>query len=134
MKETLMVDDGDLDKQKLCYNGNIKLKKAGVTLSYTPDQIQEYIKCKNDIIYFIKNYVKIISLDHGLVPFELYSYQEEMIGTFDSNRFTICLLPRQSGKCFLANTTITVRNKHTGEIQEVAIGEFFDKQKTKFVK
>ena len=51
-----------------------------------------------DPIYFIKNYIKIVSLDEGLVPFELYDFQKEMIGTFHNNRFTICKLPRQSGK------------------------------------
>jgi hypothetical protein len=48
--------------------------------------------------YFIENYVKIISLDEGLVPFKMYDFQKEMVGTFHSNRFTICKLPRQSGK------------------------------------
>ena len=47
---------------------------------------------------FIKNYIKIVSLDHGLVPFELYDFQEDIVNTIHDNRFTICKLPRQSGK------------------------------------
>ncbi len=123
-----MINDDYLEKEKLCYNGNIKLKKAGVQLSYTSEQIQEYIRCKNDIIYFIRNYVKIISLDHGLVPFDLYQYEEDLVNIFNDNRFIISLQPRQSGKCLSSQTIITVRNKHTGEIQEITIGDFFDKQ------
>jgi hypothetical protein len=80
------------------YLGNPNLKKANVQQSWTKKQLQEYSNCMEDPIYFIQNYVKIISLDEGLVPFDMYSFQKEMVGTFHSNRFTICKLPRQSGK------------------------------------
>ena len=80
------------------YNANPNLKKANVQQSWTKKQLQEYSDCMEDPIYFIQNYVKIISLDEGLVPFDMYSFQKEMVGTFHSNRFTICKLPRQSGK------------------------------------
>ena len=80
------------------YLGNPNLKKANVQQSWTKKQLQEYTLCMEDPIYFIQNYVKIISLDEGLVPFDMYSFQKEMVGTFHSNRFTICKLPRQSGK------------------------------------
>lgn len=94
----MAVDDIEIEKEKYCYNGIIKLKKAGVTLPYTKEQIEEIIKCRDDITYFIRNYVKIISLDKGLVLFSLYPFQEEMIETFKNNRFVICLLARQMGK------------------------------------
>ena len=80
------------------YLGNPNLKKANVQQSWTKKQLQEYTLCMEDPIYFIQNYVKIISLDEGLVPFDMYSFQKEMVGTFHNNRFTICKLPRQSGK------------------------------------
>lgn len=80
------------------YNGNARIKKAGVKQSFTADQLNEYIKCQNDIVYFIKNYCKIISLDEGLVLFELRDYQERMIRAYDSNRFNITLTSRQIGK------------------------------------
>jgi hypothetical protein len=80
------------------YLGNPNLKKPNVQQSWTKKQLQEYSDCMEDPIYFIQNYVKIISLDEGLVPFDMYSFQKEMVGTFHSNRFTICKLPRQSGK------------------------------------
>ena len=80
------------------YKGNPNLKAAGVNVEFTEEQIKEFIKCAKNPIYFIENYVKIISIDEGLVPFRLYLFQKEMIGTFHNNRFTICKLPRQSGK------------------------------------
>tara|TARA_B100000287_G_scaffold182835_2_gene172968 strand:+ start:3254 stop:4897 length:1644 start_codon:yes stop_codon:yes gene_type:complete len=80
------------------YLGNPNLKKANVAQEWTREEIEEYAKCMKDPIYFIKTYIKIVSLDEGLVPFEMYDFQKEMVGTFHNNRFTICKLPRQSGK------------------------------------
>ena len=84
--------------EKESYLGNSNLKPAGVNVEFTKEQVEEYLKCAKDPIYFIKNYVKIVSLDEGLVPFELYPYQDNMINTIHNNRFTIAKLPRQSGK------------------------------------
>ena len=80
------------------YLGNPNLKKANVQQEWTKEQVEEFSLCMKDPIYFIKSYIKIVSLDEGLVPFDLYDFQKEMVGTFHSNRFTICKLPRQSGK------------------------------------
>jgi hypothetical protein len=80
------------------YLGNPNLKRANVSQEWTKKEVQEYAKCMNDPQYFIENYIMIVSLDEGLVPFKMYDFQKEMVGTFHSNRFTICKLPRQSGK------------------------------------
>ena len=80
------------------YLGNPNLKRANVSQEWTKKEVQEYSKCMNDPQYFIENYIMIVSLDEGLVPFKMYDFQKEMVGTFHSNRFTICKLPRQSGK------------------------------------
>ena len=80
------------------YLGNSNLKAAGVNINFTPKQIEEYVKCSQDPLYFIKHYVKIVSLDKGLVPFEPYEFQEDMIEAVHKNRFVICKMPRQSGK------------------------------------
>ena len=80
------------------YKGNPNLKPAAVPHSYTEAEVKEFIKCQKNPAYFIENYVNIVSIDEGLVPFKLYDFQKEMVGTFHSNRFTICKLPRQSGK------------------------------------
>ncbi len=84
--------------QKESYLGNPNVKRDGVQQQYTKDQLQEYIKCSNDPVYFAKTYLKVISLDDGLIPFQLYPYQEEMFKHFNENRFSIVLACRQSGK------------------------------------
>ncbi len=80
------------------YLRNPNLKKANVQQTWTKEEVEEYAKCMKDPIYFIQQYIKIVSLDEGLIPFKLYDFQKEMVGTFHNNRFTICKLPRQSGK------------------------------------
>jgi hypothetical protein len=80
------------------YLGNPLLKKANVQIDFTKEQVQEFIKCKEDPVYFTKNYVKIVSLDEGLVPFKMWDFQEELIEKFHHNRFNIAKLPRQTGK------------------------------------
>ena len=80
------------------YLGNPNLKKAGTPIQFTQEQINEWIKCKNDPIYFAMNYIKIISLDEGLVPFSMYDFQKEILRDFHENRFNIAKLPRQTGK------------------------------------
>ena len=80
------------------YLGNPNLKKAGTPIQFTKKQIDEWIKCKNDPIYFAMNYIQIISLDEGLVPFEMYDFQKEILRDFHENRFNIAKLPRQTGK------------------------------------
>ena len=80
------------------YLGNPLLKKANVPVEFTKEQIQEYQKCMDDPVHFIQEHMKIVSLDEGLVPFKMYDFQKHMVQTFHDNRFTICKLPRQSGK------------------------------------
>jgi hypothetical protein len=80
------------------YLGNQRLKKVGVELSYTEEQVAEIIKCTEDPVHFIKNYVKIVNVDRGLVPFEMWPFQEDMVRSFHENRFSIAKMPRQVGK------------------------------------
>ena len=85
------------------YLGNPNLKRSNVPIQFTDENVKEYIKCSKDAIYFITKYVQIVNIDKGLIPFDLYDFQEEMVNLFDMNRFVICKLPRQSGK----STTVT---------------------------
>ena len=85
------------EKQEI-YLGNPNLKRANVNTNFTPDQVQEFIKCADNPVYFIRNYIKIVNLDQGIVGFDLYDFQEDMVNRFHENRFNIAKLPRQSGK------------------------------------
>jgi hypothetical protein len=89
-------------KNKESYRDNPLLKRVGVKVNFTEEQVEEYIRCRKDPIYFAK-YIKIITLDEGVTDFKMYDFQEDMINTFHKNRFTIMKCPRQVGK-----TTTTV--------------------------
>lgn len=80
------------------YQGNRSLKRSNVAIAWSQEQVQEYIKCARNPVYFIKKYIKIINVDRGLIPFELYPFQEEMVSLAASERFVICKMPRQVGK------------------------------------
>ena len=86
------------------YLGNPNLKKVNTPQEFTKEQILEFQKCEKDPLYFMENYVQIVSLDEGLVPFKMYDFQKKIVQTIHENRFTICKLPRQSGK---STTTIS---------------------------
>ena len=106
--------------QNESYLGNINVKRDGVQHNFTEEEVKEYIKCSKDPVYFCKTYLKVISLDKGLVPFTLYPYQEQMFNHFNDNRFSIVLACRQSGKsissvgyllwfaCFHSEKTIAI--------------------------
>jgi hypothetical protein len=85
------------------YLGNERLKRVGVEIQYTEEQAVEIAKCIEDPVYFIKTYVKIVNVDKGLVPFDMWPFQEQMVKSFHENRFSISKMPRQVGK-----TTTTV--------------------------
>lgn len=86
------------DKELRHYPGNPNVKNDGVEQEWTLEMIREYKKCRKDPIYFIENYVQIISLDEGLVYFKPYDYQKKLVDTFEDHRFNIVLSSRQSGK------------------------------------
>jgi hypothetical protein len=106
--------------EKNSYLGNPNVKRDGVNEEWDAHKVSEYQKCMRDPAYFARTYVKIISLDKGLVNFNLYEYQEKMFSHFNSNRFSIVLACRQSGKsissvvyllwyaCFHSEKTIAV--------------------------
>ena len=80
------------------YRNNPKLKPPGVEIPYTKEQLEEYVKCANDPVYFCSKYVKVKTLDKGVMPFKLYDYQEKFVREIHKNRFVISKWPRQSGK------------------------------------
>ena len=80
------------------YLGNPNLKKANTPIEFTQEQIEEFIKCKDNPVYFANNYIKIVSLDEGLTQFHPYHFQEKLINRFHEHRFNICKMPRQTGK------------------------------------
>ena len=80
------------------YLGNSNLKRAGEIIEFTEENVLEWIKCKDDPVYFTNTYCKIISLDDGLVDFKTFEYQNRAINTMHNERNTIAMFPRQAGK------------------------------------
>lgn len=99
----------------LTYLKNPRLKAAGVLVEYTQDQVEDYIKCSKDPVYFIEKYCKIVSLDHGVVPFELFPYQKRMIEAIHNNKNSLGKMGRQLGKSTICAAYITwyiIFNEH----------------------
>lgn len=80
------------------YLGNANLKKIGVTIPFSEENILEYTKCAEDPIYFIDNYCYIVTLDHGIQKFKLYDCQKEKIDLIHKERRVIIMESRQAGK------------------------------------
>ena len=80
------------------YLGNPNLKNVAQKINWTEENLTTYMLCKEDSEHFIRSFVKIIHVDRGLVSFEMYDYQKDMVHTFNDNRFVICKMPRQTGK------------------------------------
>ena len=85
-------------KNNQSYLGNPKLKKVGVSISLTQEDVNEYVRCREDPIYFAQNYVKIVTLDRGFVNIDLYPFQKETIQDIQNNRFVVMKAGRQVGK------------------------------------
>jgi len=129
MSNELPVDHVDFDeniREYRCYRGNRMIKRAGVPIEWTPEMMEELLKCSEDVIYFTEKYMKILVKGKGLQPIKLFPYQKDMIMGMKNNRFNIFATARQAGKCCGINTPIKLRNKKTGEVWETTIGEFFE--------
>ena len=82
----------------MSYNGNQNLSSIHEKVEFTREQLAEYMRCAQDPTYFIKNYVQIVNVDKGLVPFEMWDFQEEIVDLVQTERYVICKMPRQVGK------------------------------------
>ena len=87
-----------MSENKDSYRDNPLLKKVGVQVKYTQEQVEEYLRCAKDPVYFAEHYIKIVNVDRGLMPFEMWDFQKDMIRLFHKNRFAITKCPRQVGK------------------------------------
>lgn len=88
------------------YNGNPNLPKAYTKYNWTQAQVQEYIKCKDDPVYFAETYFKIVHVDHGIIPFKLYEFQREAVEAFKHTRKLVINASRQVGKTSIATVII----------------------------
>jgi hypothetical protein len=111
------------------YLGNTSIKRSNVPVNWTEERVKEYVKCAEDPLYFCEKYIKVVHVDRGFVPLEMYNYQKEILDKITNNRRVVVVTSRQAGKCVFINTSIRVRNKITGEVIETTIGDFYEMQK-----
>ena len=88
------------------YLGNQNLKRSNVAIEWTEKQVQEYLKCARDPIYFAENYIKIVHVDRGLIPMRMYDYQKDICNLITNNRRVAVLTSRQAGKTTTAVAVI----------------------------
>ena len=75
-----------------------KIKPSGHKQNYEQWHIREILKCKQDAIYFSRNYVMIQNPVLGAMKFDLYDYQESLMDVYQNSRLSIAMLSRQCGK------------------------------------
>lgn len=88
------------------YNGNVNLKRKGVTIEWSAEKLQEFLKCAGDPIYFSEKYIQIVHVDHGLIPIKMYDYQKEIAEAITNNRRVTVNTSRQAGKTTTAAAII----------------------------
>lgn len=108
------------------YKNNPGIKSANQKIAFTEEQVQEYLKCADDPVYFIENYVKIVSIENGPVLFKMFPYQKRIIEAIHNNTRVIVRIGRQLGKCVSFFTQIYIKNKETNETNEIYIGDFYN--------
>lgn len=116
-----------MNNQRSGYRANPNLKAPGVNVNYTQEQLEDYLKCAKDPIYFISRHVKIVTLNKGLSPFEPYDYQKRFISAIHNNRFVISKFPRQSGK---SSCVLGYINHYINFQPDVKVAILANKQKT----
>ena len=120
------------------FQGNQSLRAEFEKVTYTKEIIDEYIRCKEDIIYFAEKYFYITTIDSGKIKIPLWDFQKKILKAFintpESRKHICMMMPRQQGKCVLDETKIKIRHKKTKEIKELSIKEFFDVMLEKYIK
>lgn len=107
---------------------NEVIKQPNIEQEWTKEQIEELIKCSSNPFEFFKH-IKIVHGDYGRIHFKPFDFQTELVQKFQNSNEIISLCGRQLGKCNFFNTLIKIRNKHTGIIEEIKIGDFFNRVK-----
>jgi len=60
-------------------------------------RVKEILKCGKDPAYFLKTYARISHPMHGLILFNTYDFQDDLLTDFNDYRFNVILKARQLG-------------------------------------
>jgi histone H3/H4 len=97
----------DTDGRELSYERSVIRKPPNASLDLTREHIEEMNYCFKHPIYMIKNYIKIINQDKGIMNFKMYPFQAKFIKDCFANKRVIGNWCRQVGKCETSTTSIT---------------------------
>jgi len=121
----------DIYGNPLAFRRDPHMRNAETKIGLSKEHIQEILKCKADPVYFMEHYCYINDPNKGRALIKLYDWQKRLVRHLQENRFSILMLPRQSGKCVYFFIKIRVRNKKTNKIRTISIGRFYLEQKIK---
>lgn len=107
------------------YKGNKSLKRAYEEHEFSEEEVQEFVRCSQDVNYFASNYVKVVHPDRGLIPIELYDYQQKLLAHFKDNRNCIVLSSRQSGKCLSGETLVWVKESEESQPKQISFESLY---------
>jgi len=115
------------------FQGIKNLRGEGEQIEYSKELLDEYIRCKEDIIYFAEKYFQITTIDDGKINITLWEFQKKILKAFaappENKKHLILMMPRQQGKCFCDDTKMKIRNKKTGLIEEINASDFYNRIK-----
>lgn len=109
----------DKNNKRTRYNALPNLKRANIKTAWTKEMVQEWKKCRDDIVYFAETYCAITHIDYGTIKVQLRDYQRDMLRIMSTKRMTTCNLSRQLGKTtvvaiFLAHFVCFNKDKAVG--------------------
>lgn len=129
----------DRDNRRARYMGDMDLRRAEQSKPMTAEMTAEFVRCRDDIVYFVKKYMRIVHVDHGMVLFNLWPFQEDMLRNMEHNRFFVSKCPRQVGKstvtaAFILHYMIFNQTKNIGILANKATtsAEILDRVKKGF--
>ena len=86
---------------------NVQLIKPDLVYKRTAEEIADYIKCREDPVYFASKC--FLMTPEGLKACKLRDYQEEYLRNLKDHNFTILLSCRQAGKTLSMLTNVNVK-------------------------
>lgn len=107
------------------YENNIKLLKGDLVFQRTPEEIEEWKTCRNDIIYWTTKYAKLMTPE-GIKNVKLRDYQERYLRHVRDSQLSIMLSCRQAGKCLIFNELVKIR-LNWGKISASKLKKYWDK-------
>jgi hypothetical protein len=115
-------------------NEVVLVKSPHTRQVYTQQQIDEFRQCADPVtgpMYFMDNFFYIQHPTQGRMLYHPYAYQRRLIETYHNHRFSISMMPRQTGKSTSAagyllwyamfrpdSTILVAAHKYTGS-QEI---------------